>query len=373
MGLDMKKIAIDATILSPTGSGLNRYTSELLKELMKREGEFITYTTMPEVREQYGEKVMLVPEVLSEYGFRGNLLRLLWHQFNLTVSILKEKASLFYSPIPEGMLFPVCPQIITVHDVIPLLFPESMPRLKYYHQWILPNLLRVSGAVIVTSESTKKDVQKYYNISDKPLHVVYQGYREDVFYPSPSQEVQKAKYKYNLQDFILCVGETRPYKNMRRLVEAFARAGVPSLELAIVGRINRLDQELVNLPQHLGIEGKVKFLGYVPDDDLAGLYGGAKTFVFPSLYEGFGIPPLEAMACGCPVVVSKAASLPEVCGDAAYYVDPYNVDSIAEGIFKVSNDETLRTSLKEKGLERVKLFSYRKAADEIIKIFNALV
>ncbi len=365
------QIAFDATILTSKGmDGLNRYTGELLHEFMSKQKDFIAYTALPEIQTRFGENVKLVPKVLNEYGFKGNLFRLLWHQANLRASLESESISVFYSPVPEGMLYPVCKQIITVHDILPLLFTEVYPRIKYYFRFILPRLIKASNAVIVDSKSTKKDIEKHYNISDKPIHVIYPGYGDNVFRPTSVELVKNTTEKYGLQEYILCVGETRPYKNIRRLIKAFARVPLPSLKLAIVGKLNRLDKDLLGLPQQLGIPDKVKFLGYVPDEDLAALYGGAGAFVFPSLYEGFGIPPLEAMACGCPVVVSDAASLPEVCGDAACYVDPYDTDSIAEGIYKVIVDADLGESLRNKGLERVKAFSYRKTADEIMKIIN---
>jgi glycosyltransferase involved in cell wall biosynthesis len=228
--------------------------------------------------------------------------------------------------------------------------------------------LRASSAVIAVSESTKKDIENHYDLSDRPVHVVYQGYRDDVFVPASPGRVKEIKAKYRLDSYILSVGETRPYKNIRRLIRAFAGVPIPGLKLALAGKINRLDRSLLELPGELGISGKVTFLDYVPDEELAALYSGAVAFIFPSLYEGFGIPPLEAMACGCPVIASKVASLPEVCGEAAVYVDPCDNDSIAGGIFKTANDKQLQDTLRQKGLERVKSFSYREAAEKLVKI-----
>lgn len=367
----MGRIAFDATILTSQGMfGLNRFAGEVLKEFMTREEQPVVYTTLPEIKGKYGDLVKIFPESLNRYGFKGNLLRLLWHQTILPLDLKFDKISILYSPVPEGMLFPVCRQIITVHDLLPLLFPEVYPRVKFYFRWIVPRLIKASAAVIADSLSTRQDIEKYYNITDKPIHVVYPGYGDDVFFPQTDERIKMAKSKYRLNQFVLCVGETRPYKNVRRLIEAFAKVGVPGLTLAVVGKINRLDKSILGLPSTLGIVDKVKFLDYVPDDDLAALYSGAKAFVFPSLYEGFGIPPLEAMACGCPVVVSNAASLPEVCGDAGYYINPYNTDNIAEGIYKAVTDGNLQRYLTEKGLMQVKQFSYSKAVDKLIDIFN---
>lgn len=364
------KIAIDGTILSPDGSGLSRYTSELIKEFMRRDGDFVSYATMPEISSLYGERIRLAPSTLSKYGFKGNLARLLWHQTSLPLALKKEKAKLFYSPLPEGMLFPVCKQIITIADLIPMIYPEFSPRIAQYYRWVLPRLIQVSDAIIVISESTKRDVIKHLQTGDTPIHVVYPGYGEEVFKPSNPQLVTSTMGKYGLQNYVLTVGETRPYKNVKRLIEAFAKVPIPDLKLAIVGKLSRLGQEITELPRLLGIADKVKFLGYVPDADLIALYGGAKVFAFPSYYEGFGLPPLEALACGSPVVVSSAASLPEVCGEAAVYVDPFDVDSIAEGIYKVAADEGLQENLRAKGFSQASKFSYQKSVDQLLEIFQ---
>ncbi|MGC9505234.1 glycosyltransferase family 4 protein [Baaleninema sp.] len=286
------------------------------------------------------------------------------------MSLMKHKINLFYSPVPEGMLFPVCPQIVTVHDILPIVFPESYPRVQYYFRYILPLILIQSKAIIAISDNTKKDIESQFDIKNKPIHVVYQGYKKSIFNTRNKDRDREILQKYYLKPFILCVGETRPYKNIRRLMEAFSRVKLPNVELAIVGKLNKLDREIVDYPRHLGIGNRVKFLGFVPDESLAALYRSAIAFAFPSLYEGFGIPLLEAMACGCPVIASHVASIPEVCGDAAEYVDPWSVESIATGIYRVATDVSLRSTLREGGLERVKLFNTHRMFEEIIGILH---
>ncbi|MBO9998798.1 MAG: glycosyltransferase family 4 protein [Cyanobacteria bacterium SID2] len=352
--------------------GLNRYTGELLKTFLKSGiRDFKIYTSDSFLFENYIQNISKIPfKNIDRNDFKNNLLRLIWHQTLLPISLKKRSISLFYSPVPEGMLFPVCPQIITVHDILPVLFPETYPRIKYYFQYILPQLLKVSQAIITTSENTKKDIDSRFKLKNKPIYVVYQGYRKEIFNIKKPADRASILQHYNLQNFILCVGETRPYKNIRRLIEAFARANVPDLDLAIVGKLNKLDRSIVDYPKAFGIVDRVKFLGFVPDNALADLYRTAIAFVFPSLYEGFGIPPLEAMACGCPVVVSHAASIPEVCNNAAEYVDPLNVDSIAAGIYRVATDANARSTLRQRGLDRVKAFSYRQMFAEILEILR---
>ncbi len=333
------------------------------------------YTTSPALARRYTAESRLVrPRSLARSDFGGNLLRLLWHQTTLPRRLKQDGAGIFYSPVPEGMIAPACPQVITIHDLLPLCFPEMYPRLRYYFRHVLPRIVHASAAVITVSEATCNEVRRFFGALETPVHVVHGAYDAVAFSPATAtrEMAEEARRKYRLGEYILAVGETRPYKNARRLIEAFARLRRDDLHLGFVGKSNKMDADLLHFPQELGVEDRVRFLGYVPDRDLAALYGGAAAFVFPSLYEGFGIPPLEAMACGCPVVCSRAASLPEVCGDAAEYVDPLEVDSIAAGISRVVEHAPLRKSLREKGWKRVREFSYDKAAGEIVQILEAV-
>jgi glycosyltransferase involved in cell wall biosynthesis len=368
----MGKIAIDASnFRNDAFDGLNRYTREVLKGLIETAGDFRVYTAETEIElpEHYPID-RIENKAIADNTFRGNLSRLWWHQTALPRSLKRENVSLFYSPVPEGMLFPVCPQVITIHDLLPNLFPETYPRIKYYFQYILPQLIQASTAIITVSDRTKKDIEKYFKCGDRPIHVVYQSYRSDIFKPIDRLQQERVKKSYNLDRFVLCVGETRPYKNIRRLIEAFSQIKFPDLKLAIVGKINKMDETISQFPQQLGIDDRIRFLGFVPDKDLAALYSAAEAFIFPSLYEGFGIPPLEAMACGCPTLVSRVASLPEVCGCAAYYVNPLDVNSIAEGISQVIQNDRIRNYLKVQGLEQARKFQKNDLGDRILNILQ---
>jgi glycosyltransferase involved in cell wall biosynthesis len=368
-----RTIAIDLTACSPSRmDGINRYSIELLKALLASPvRDFIFYTSSAEILNVTDERIRVVTTAqMSDNNFQGNMRRLLWHQFQLPLLLKQNKVALIYSTVPEGMILPICPQVITVHDILPVLFPEVYPRLQYYFKYVISAILKASTVIAAVSESTKKDLQNYYNISEEKIQVVYPAYSKDVFYIKPEASIDTIKNKYHLNNFILCVGETRPYKNTRHLIQAFAQVNLPNLQLAVVGKISKLDRGLLQLPAQLKISEKVVFLDRVSDEDLAELYRGAKAFIFPSLYEGFGIPPLEAMACGCPVIVSQVASLPEVCGEAAYYINPYDIESIAQGIYQVITDDNLRQKLRFQGLEQVKKFSYQKTAQQLIDILS---
>jgi glycosyltransferase involved in cell wall biosynthesis len=183
------------------------------------------------------------------------------------------------------------------------------------------------------------------------------------------------KSKYGLKSYLFYLGNLMPHKNLRKLLRAFAllHRELP-YTLVIAGwKDPRHYPALEAEAQSLGLAEKVLFLNYVPADDLPALYAGAEAFVFPSLYEGFGLPPLEAMACGCPVLVSNIASLSEVCGDAAYYVDPYDANHIAEAIYRVATSRELKENLAFKGTERAKLFSWEKSAREHTKVFEKVL
>jgi glycosyltransferase involved in cell wall biosynthesis len=357
-----------------TIGGLNRYTGEMVAALVPRLDRAVVYSNAPGNDSHRGEPFRTFPiKSVARSDTVGNVMRLLWHQTILPNSLRRAGARLFYSPVPEGMLAPVCPQVITVHDLLPIHFPEVYPRLRHYFTRILPRLLRSSSAIVADSEATRADIERTFGELGSRVHVIYPGYRREVFRPVEPQEITSVTRSFGLTRYALAVGETRPYKNIRRLIEAFAAARVPELQLAIVGSLNRLDPGIRQLPALLGMDRDVVFLGTVSDQSLAALYSGAAMFIFPSLHEGFGIPPLEAMACGCPVVASSVSSVPEVCGEAALYVDPLEVSSMAEAIREVAGSEDIRARLRAAGTARAARFSYDSAAERLAALFETIV
>jgi len=368
------KIAINATFAHENPTGLGVYTYELVLELLKLECDFdfTVYSSSIHLKNLYPNRVTrIIPYTSPDFGLKGHLIRLLWQQTILPFKLRMQKASLLYSTVSEGILSHHPKQIITVHDILPIKYPESCPKMRYYFYYSLPTLLNNSQAIICISENTKQDIIAYHGIKDKPIYVIYGGLNRQRFYPRENGTVQK---QYGLTNYLLYIGDLRPYKNLERSLEAFARLNLKEFKFVIGGKKDpRFFPRVEKKMDDLLLKDRVVFLDYVPEENLPHLYSEAAAFVFPSLYEGFGLPPLEAMACGCPVIISNAASLPEVCGDAAYYVDPYNVESIAEGIYRVLTDEVLRSNLIEKGLERAKLFSWEKSAKEHLKVFEEVL
>lgn len=371
---DRQTIAINAALAHANPSGLGVYTCEILQEFLRAKSpfEFFAYTSSSLLLDSFPHNTIRVSHLTSpDRGFPGNSLRVLWQQTVLRRDLRKQQASLLYSPVPEGILCPHLKQVITIHDLLPIKYPELYPRQKYQFYYLLRILVRHSQAVICDSENTKKDVAAYYQVDAGRLHVVYPGVNGERFSPRSKGMVPG---RFGLARYLLYVGDMRPYKNLARSLEAFASLQMTDLQFAIAGKQDRYFYPNIRRKvEELSLDSKVAFLGYVPKGDLPHLYSEAAALVHPSLYEGFGLPPLEAMACACPVIASNMASLPEVCGAAAYYVDPYDVDSIAGGIHQILTNGDLRNTLIQKGLERARLFNWRLTVEGLLKVFDKVL
>jgi glycosyltransferase involved in cell wall biosynthesis len=275
----------------------------------------------------------------------------------LTAVLARRRPSVFYSPGFNAP--PTCPVpfVLTVFDLIHLEIPEESGAAKrlYYRLHVKPAVRR-ARAVLTGSEYSRARIAEWSGVDAKRV-VVIRGAAGDEF--RPDGELYEPGYPY-----LLYVGNHKPHKNLGRLIRALAhlRDG-SSLRLLLVGPA---EPELVALARTVGVADRLVFLGDVPDERLPALYRGAVAFVFPSLHEGFGLPPLEAMACGTPVVSSLATSLAEVVGDAAEAVDPLDVDSIAAGIDRVIGDEQLRRELRARGLARAARFSWDETAQRAL-------
>ena len=228
--------------------------------------------------------------------------------------------------------------------------------------------------IIAISENTKNDLINLYRIAPERIKVIYVA-ADEVYRPMENPErTAHIRQKYTLPDrFILFVGVIEPRKNIVRLIKAYNQIkGKIQQKLIIVGKKGWLYEDVFKTVDRLSLNQDVNFLGYVPKEDLAFLYTACDLFIYPSLYEGFGLPPLEAMACGAPVISSNTSSLPEVVGDAGILVTPTSTEELSAAMYKVLTDENLRNEMKLKGLERAKLFSWKKTAQETIKIYEEI-
>jgi glycosyltransferase involved in cell wall biosynthesis len=228
--------------------------------------------------------------------------------------------------------------------------------------------------VIVPSQSTKTDVMRLYGVNPEKIAVIYEGYDEEVYKPQDNlAPIEEVKREYNISGkYILYVGTLEPRKNIPRLVEAFhsLKKGEVEHKLVVAGKLGWLYKDIFTTVTKLNLENEVIFTGYIPQKELPILMGGAEVFAYPSLYEGFGLPPLEAMACGTPVIASNTSSLPEVIGDAGILVDPYNSKEIAQAMYRLISDEGLRQQMHQRGLNRAKMFSWEKTAQQTLKVFE---
>ncbi len=299
----------------------------------------------------------------------------LWTQLGLAKETFTRKLDVLFIPAHTLPLIrqPGLKTIVTVHD----LGAEYLPKTHQLKQRLYLNLmthyqLKSATHLIAVSEATKTDLIKRISIPKEKISVVYEGYNQQLFQPVKNDALNNTLKEYDLvfEQYFLFVGTIQPRKNLARLIKAYAQALANNNQLpllALAGGKGWLSDEIYTLPKKLDIENHVRFLGYIPDEDLPALYSGAKAFLFPSLFEGFGLPIIEAMAVGCPVVTSNLSSMPEVAGDAAILVDPYSVPDICQGIQQIASEEK-QAALVKAGFAQVKKFSWEKCARETLEI-----
>jgi len=273
--------------------------------------------------------------------------------------------------------------IVTIHDLVPILFTKTQlsrhpyNNFRFWWRWNFTfKLIRNRiDFVIADSENTKNDCIKHLKIPEEKIKVIYIA-ADEIYRPLDStEEVKKEIKKYNINSqFILFVGTLESRKNIPNLIKAFYKLKNRGIthKLVITGKKGWNYAEIFKTVEKLNLQKDIIFTDYVPEEDLVKLYNAAEVFVYPSIYEGFGLPPLEAMSCGCPVITSNISSLPEVVGDAGITIDPYNIEELANKMYEVLINEDLRKELSTKGLERAKLFSWKKAAEETWQVYELL-
>ncbi len=269
--------------------------------------------------------------------------------------------------------------VVTVHDMVYKTFPETVRgRTKYMLDLGLKKSLVRADRIVTDSEFSKQEICRYFPKFADKIRVVYCGVNTARFHPvSDSALIQKAKDTYHIdRDYFLYLGTVEPRKNLERLITAygqFCQGKQTPPYLVLAGGKGWLDSEIYHKAETMGLQDRVKFTEYVSEELLCPLMCGALAFVFPSIYEGFGMPPLEAMACGVPVLTATAASLPEVVGEDAVLVDPYRPEEIAAGMERLYQDSALRQKLSKAGLARVKAFSWERAAQQLYAIYEEIL
>jgi glycosyltransferase involved in cell wall biosynthesis len=282
-------------------------------------------------------------------------------------------ADLFHSPHYVLPLLGRTPSVVTIHDCIHLLFPEYLPNrlAPRYARYMMRKAVQKSALVFTVSEASRRDILHFFPEADPERVRVVPNAIDPSLEEVPShEEMDRVRERYQIRGrFVLYAGNIKPHKNLERLIEAFGqlrhRPGFEDMKLLIIGDEVSRYGSLRRAVEAAGVRQDVRFFGFVPDRTLACLYRLASVFAFPSLYEGFGLPPLEAMACGTPVVTSNVSSLPEVVGDAALLVDPRDADALADALGRVLSDDALRADLVARGHLRVQRFSWERSVAAI--------
>lgn len=362
--MSLKKIVIDFRMHK--ASGIGTYIKSILPSLVEK-FEVILLGSRAEIQDYAWSKSVKILECKSKiYSIK--------EQLELPLKI--PKCDIFWSPHYNIPILPIRAKfrVVTIHDAFHLAFYDTLNLMqKIYAKTILNQALSRSDIALSVSNFSRSEILKYTK-TDKNIFIVPNAIDERRFNNHCDSAILKAVAReYKLpENFILFVGNVKPHKNLKNLLFALDKT---ELNLVIVGKKDGFitsDSDIFEIIEKNNLGERIFFTGYVKDTDIAAIYNLAKLFVFPSLYEGFGIPPLEAQACGCPVVCSNAASLPEVCGDSVLYFDPHNVEDIRSKIQAVLNDENLRNELCVKGFENIKRFSWERSAKQIIEIMENL-
>lgn len=361
IGIDASRVAEDSR------TGTENYTFNLI-EALKKIDKVNKYTLYFNKLPQYFE--------INQQNVSTRLIPMkrLWTQARLAVECLFNPPDILFVPahtLPIIRL-PKVRTVVTIHDLGAEFLAEyhQFPQ-KLYLNWSTKYAARNADQLIAVSKSTQRDLIARLGAKKEKISVIYEGVDQDFFQKNSHEETSAIKAKYGLnKPYLLFVGTIQPRKNLELLIEAFARVKNTDLELVIAGKPGWLYETIYLSPEKNKVKDKVKFLGFIPTDDLPPVYSGALAFVYPSLYEGFGLPLLEAMACSCPIIASNSSSIPEVVGDAALLFDPNNKDQIVKSIRTIIKDSDLRADLAQKANRQVKKFTWEKAAEETLKVFE---
>jgi glycosyltransferase involved in cell wall biosynthesis len=366
------RIAFDGTTLTPGRTGVGYYTEHLLQHLAREVAatgdELVVVSNKP-----IDTQAPLPPHVRIHDGHRFPV-RIGWMQLRAAraLQVLKPDVAHFTNGmIPAGS--PVS-TIVTVHDMSLRLYPRCHPvRRVLLNRPLMRVAIQRAAAIVTVSHSARRDLLRLHRVAPERVSVVHEA-ASPAFRPIDDRDrLDAVRARYGLPErFILYVGTIEPRKNLPRLIDAFAaarRAGVPH-RLVCVGPYGWSSRDLSSHVEQCGVSDVVHFTGYVPFDDLPAIYNLAEFFVFPSLYEGFGLPVVEAMACGTPVITSATSSLEEIASDAAELVDPTNTDSLLAAIRRLATEPAYRRDLAERGRQRSRAFSWTQTAKEMLAVYH---
>jgi glycosyltransferase involved in cell wall biosynthesis len=365
------RIAYDATTLTPGRTGVGYYTEHLLRHLLEegREHEVLLLThRRVDTTSPLGRPVTLLQGGCFPY-------RTLWLQFDAPRILRRARPDVAHFTNSLAPLAKAVPLVVTIHDMGLSLLPRLHPWRRLLTLPLIRAALKRADAVITVSRAARSELLRLTRVPPERVHAIYEA-AAPVFRPmSDDSALDRVRRRLGLTEpFFLFVGTLEPRKNLVRLVEAFARArrsgALAEHRLVLAGFAGWGSKTLFRRIEALDLAGRVVFPGYLPSSEVPALYNLSETFVFPSLYEGFGLPVVEAMACGTPVITSRGGALEEVAGQAAELVDPLDVDSIAAALGTLAADAERRRELSRLGLERARIFSWRRAARETLEVYR---
>jgi len=376
VGIDASR----ATSAAPTGTEI--YSRELIRALiaLDQRNQYRLYT-----RERVAPDFFVARELrtancelrIANYELRDMPFPRAWTHLRLSYEMLTRAPDVLWVPAHVLPLVHSRRSFVTIHDVGQAHFPDAHPPLqRAYHNWAVWWNTRRAARLFADSEATRDDLVQRFNVPSEKITVVYPAYDAQLFKPVRDEaQIENVRVKYRVgKDYVLSIGTIHPRKNYARLIAAFARVisnlETLNLQLVIIGKRGWLHKTIFESVTQLGLQARVHFLDYVPALDLPMLISGARVFAFPSLHEGFGLPILEAHACGTPVICSMTSSLPEAAGDAALFFDPLDVDAIAGALVRALTDDALRAKLIARGFENVKRFSWEVSARQILRAFE---
>ena len=370
------RIGINALYLLPNQVGGSEvYLRNLLSAISKidRKNEYFIFSNI-ENYNTFNMKQDNFREIFCRIKAVSRPKRILWEQVILPFKVKKLNLDILFSPGFTSPFFIPCPSVVTIYDLQLKVFPEYFKKtdLIFWRIFVYISIKRATK-IITLSENTKSDIVRFYNQALDKIEVIHVGVNNNFKINPDQNKIEEFKSRYQLPDkIILCVSTTHPHKNYPRLLEAFSllrmKNNIPH-KLVIIGLKGFFHQELIKLINDMDLNDHVRLFGWVPFEDVPLFYKTAELFVFPSEFEGFGIPVLEAFASGLPVVSSNATSLPEVAGNAALMVNPYSVSEIADAMYRIINDKSLSSELVLRGFDRAKLFSWEEAAKRTLDCF----
>ena len=354
------------------GTGIGTYTARLMENILSIDKENSYLLFWPNDGYDF-----LMDKTNVQVTLFGERNKRFWDETFMPARIAKKDMEVFHLP-QNGLGLPKerhCKYIVTLHDLIPYTMPETCGK-SYLERFLneMPGILEDADRIITVSNYSKQDIIKFFNIPSEKISVTYLAADSGFKQMRKDKAWNFLKYKYNYSgDYILYLGGFSPRKNVEGLIEAFRRVykELPGhYDLMLLGASKDNHYELKKLVENAGLSERVVFGGFVPYDHLPYFYNCATVFVYPSYYEGFGLPPLEAMTCGTPTITSNVTSIPEIVQDGAITIDPNNIDLLTENIYRVVSDMELREDLTSKALKRAYSFSWKKTALETIKVYQ---